>query len=100
VLDGKEVLHALNALPVRLPSQQSELSGVASFLALKGAVGVFVAGAIGRVYRASSVSFNMARVGLGGLAAALVGGDDPRERSRALAYRPLRKVRIVSAKLQ
>lgn len=99
VLDGFDVLEALNELPTRLPSQQRELSGLASLLALKAGVGLGVVGLAGRGGLGDAGrAFTAVRLSLGVGAAALVGGvDDPRIRSRMLDNRPLTKVRLLSA---
>ena len=102
VMEGQDVLAALNELPTRKPSQQSELSGLASLYGLKAGVGLGVIGVIGRVPGLKGVGgfgFSAGRAALGLTAAALVGGEDPRIKARELNDRPLSKVRIVRARV-
>ena len=99
VVEGQGLLSDLAALPVRMPSAGSDLSGLASLYGLKAGVGLGVAGLIGRSPLGDmrgNIAFQVGRGLLGLGAAAFVGGDDPRVRSRELAYRPLMKVRIRS----
>ena len=99
---GAEVIAALDALPTRKPSAQSELSGLASLYGLKAGVGLGVVGVIGRVpglRGLGNVGFNMGRGALGLGAAALIGGEDPRIRARELNDRPLSKVRLARVKV-
>ena len=105
VLEGRALLDELVALPVRRPSAERDNLGLASLYALKAGVGLTVVGAVGRTPLADSSNYGPqvrygllgGRFGLGLLAAAFVGGDDPRVRSRELEYRPLTRVRIRSA---
>ena len=99
VEEGQPLIDELISIPVRRPSAQSDLSGYASFLAIKAGVGLTGAGVVGRIPLGDERVVLAGRLGLGLLAAAFVGGDDPRIRSRELAYRPLTKVRILSSKV-
>ena len=90
--ESAELIARLDALPTREPSTQSELSGLASLIALRIGLGVSIGGLIDY------------GLGLGapvgivlGLAAASAVGNDPRAQPD-LAYRPLVKVRIVNAR--
>ncbi|EOD36140.1 hypothetical protein EMIHUDRAFT_226708 [Emiliania huxleyi CCMP1516] len=87
---GLRLLSTLNDLPARQPSAVSELGGVAALLGL----GLGFAGLVGQGLRLARREA-LAAAGLGTAAASFV-GTDPRE-GRDLAYRPLTKVRIVSA---
>lgn len=101
VLDGAELLDELAGLAVRSPSPGTALAGYASLLGLKAGVALGVAGIVGRTPVADAEGYGIlaGRIGLGLGAATLVGGDDPRDKDRELAYRPLRRVRILSAKV-
>lgn len=101
VVDGLNVLNALNELPTRKPSEQRDALGLASFLGLKAGVGLGVIGAVGRTSFGGTpgLAFAAARTALGLGAAAFVGGEDPRVRSRELDNRPLTKVRVLNAKV-
>jgi cyclophilin family peptidyl-prolyl cis-trans isomerase len=88
-----ELIARLDALPTREPSTQSELSGLASLIALRVGLGVSVGGIIDYGLGLG------APVGIAlGLAAAWAVGNDPRAQPD-LAYRPLVKVRIIKARL-
>lgn len=81
----------LDALPTRQPSKESQYSGLASLLGLRLGLGIGVGGLIGPGLGLGTVP----AVALGLLAATAV-GSDPRA-APDLAYRPLVKVRLVSA---
>ena len=99
--EGRAILDELAKLPVRSPSPESALAGYASLIGLKAGVALGVAGLVGRtpISDVGGVGVNVGRVALGLGAASLVGGDDPRQRDRELAYRPLKRVRILSARV-
>jgi len=99
VVDGMGVLTSLNTLAVNVPSTQRDLLGLAALYGLKAGVGLGVVGIVGRTGVANNAATISLRVGAGAGAAALVGGDDPRVRSREVAYRPLKRVRILNAEV-
>ena len=92
-------LKALDELPVRPPSSGSfsEVSGVASLYGLRLGVGLTVGGVVGRGLRLGRLP-QATLVGLGFAAASAI-GSDPRDQPD-LSYRPLTRVRIVSAAVE
>ena len=93
---GASVLAAIDALPVRRPSQSGTLGGVAALYGLR-------AGVAGGVASTLAFRLNAPGLGLGVGALALAGmqfvGDDPRTQ-QDLSYRPLTKVRVVNSRIE
>ena len=88
-----ELIRLLDALPTREPSAPSELSGFASLIGLRLGLGLSIGGIVDYVLGLG------APVGIAlGIWAAWAVGSDPRAQPD-LAWRPLTKVRIVSAKM-
>ena len=96
--DGENLrlIAELNELSVRQPSAVSELGGVAALYGLRLGLGFGFAGLVGQGLSLSRRSA-LACTALGTAAAQLI-GSDPRDQPD-LSYRPLTKVRIVSASL-
>ena len=96
VTSGASVLAAIDALPVRRPSQSGTLGGVAALYGLR-------AGVAGGVASTLAFRLNAPGLGLGVGALALAGmqfvGDDPRTQ-QDLSYRPLTKVRVVNSRIE
>ena len=86
----------LNDLPTRQPSAVSELGGVASLYGLRLGLGFGFAGLIGQSLELSRRDALLATA-LGTAGAQFI-GSDPRDQPD-LSYRPLVKVRVVSAEL-
>jgi len=93
---GLRLIASLNALPTRQPSAAATLGGVASLYALRLFLGLGFAGLVGQSLELSRRD-SLAVLGLGSAGASFV-GSDPRDQPD-LAYRPLTKVRIASARL-
>ena len=96
--DGENLrlIAELNELSVRQPSAVSELGGVAALYGLRLGLGFGFAGLVGQGLSLSRRQA-LACTALGTAAAQLI-GSDPRDQPD-LSYRPLTKVRIVSASL-
>jgi len=93
---GLALIAALNELPTRQPSALSALGGVAGLYGLRLGLGFGFAGLVGQGLQLSRRGA-LGLVGIGTAAAAFV-GSDPRD-GVDLSYRPLTKVRIVSASM-
>lgn len=93
---GLQLIAALNGLPTRQPSPVSEIGGVVALYALRSFLGLGFAGLIGQSLELSRRD-SLAVLTLG-LAGAGFIGSDPRDQPD-LSYRPLAKVRVVSARL-
>ena len=91
---GLGLIAALNELPTRQPSKISELGGVASLYGLRLGLGFGAAGLLGQGLKLTRRDA-LAVTALGTAGATFI-GSDPRDQPD-LSYRPLTKVRIVSA---
>jgi hypothetical protein len=93
---GLALIARLNALPARQPSALNEIGGVASLYGLRLGLGFGLAGLVGQGLSLSRRDA-VAVAALGTAGASFV-GKDPRDQPD-LSYRPLTKVRIISAAL-
>ena len=91
--EGLSLIAELDALPTRQPSKESQYSGLASLIGLRLGLGIGVGGLVGPGLGLGTVP----AIALGLLASTAV-GSDPRA-APDLAYRPLVKVRLVSAEV-
>ena len=94
--ESMRLIAELNDLPTRQPSALSELGGVASLYGLRLGLGLGFAGLVGQGLQLSRRDA-LLLTALGTASAAFV-GSDPRD-GVDLSFRPLKKVRIVSAQL-
>lgn len=92
--EGLRLVAALNELPARQPSQLSQLGGVASLYGLRLGLGFGLAGLLGQGLELSRREA-LAVAAVGSAGAAFI-GSDPRDQPD-LSYRPLTRVKIVSA---
>mmetsp|Transcript_14098 Transcript_14098/g.23402 ORF Transcript_14098/g.23402 Transcript_14098/m.23402 type:complete len:269 (+) Transcript_14098:65-871(+) len=92
--DNLRLIAALNDLPTRQPSAMSELGGLVSLYGLRLGLGFGFGGLIGQSLQLSRRDALLATA-LGAAGASFI-GSDPRD-TPDLTYRPLTKVRILSA---